>query len=114
MRLRGRRRAFRTCRRERAPQRDDGGAPGFAGWWREIPIGRRILIAVFGGSGALIALGLVKIAIPAWLQLAAMACAVGAVIYAYTRRCPSYAAGGVVSMTAIPRRHCEQCGKGLL
>jgi hypothetical protein len=94
-----------------------GERKGFKGWWCGLPIGRRALIAVFGMSSVLVTLGLGQgvwhIATPDWLGLLALVLAVCAVAYAYTRRCPSCGAGGVVTWRG-PQRSCDQCGTSFL
>jgi ribosomal protein S27AE len=85
--------------------------------WRAIRVGHRAMLAMFGGAGVIVALGLLQgewhVAVPPWLGLPAMLCAVGGIAYAYTRRCPSCGAGGVVTSRG-PQRDCDKCGTPFL
>jgi hypothetical protein len=94
-----------------------GESTGLVSRWRAIRVGHRAMLAMFGGSGLMVALGLLQgewhVAIPTWLALPAMLCGVGGIAYAYTRRCPGCGAGGVVTFRG-PQRDCDECGTPFL
>ena len=71
------------------------------------------MLVMFGGTSMPIVVGSVQmlghIALPVWLNLLGMACAIAGILYAITRRCPSCDADGIVTLRG-PQRRCEECG----